>query len=176
MSGLYLYLIGFIAVCLIGATYAGYVFNRLSRMQVQLKEALGNIDLFLDQRQGILESVLPLLNQLSASSQTTVTQAVQALHDEQAAHTDDMPGRNQRLRISDQSSRQVKHQLQADHLPATARVLDSIDRSETELNGARRYYNALVREHNALVRRFPSALVALLLRIPEKDFLNDQPA
>jgi LemA protein len=176
MNGLYVYLIGFVAFCLLGAAYAGYTYNRLSRLQVQLKEALGNIDLFLDQRQGILESVTPLLDQLSAGSRTVVAGALDDLRATASEAPADMPGRAQRLSASDQSSRKVKHQLQADHLPATARVLDSIDRSETELNGARRYYNALVREHNALVHRFPSALVALLLRIREREFLNDQPA
>jgi LemA protein len=161
---------------MLGAIYAVLTYNRLSRKQVQLQEALDNIDLFLDQRQAILESVLPLLDQLSTGSRAAVTQAVEEVRISQSDAPQDMPGRSRRLATSAASSRLVKHQLQAEHLPATARVLDSIDRSETELNGARRYYNALVREHNTLVKRFPSAIVALLLRIQEREFLNDQAA
>lgn len=176
MNALTLYLVGFFSLCLLGAVYATITYNRLSRKQVQLQEALDNIDLFLDQRQAILESVLPLLDPLSADRRATVTQAVEELRTGQQDAPIDMPGRNKRLATSAASSRLVKSQLLADQLPATTRVLDSIDRSETELNGARRYYNALVREHNTLVKRFPSAIVALLLRIQEREFLNDQAA
>lgn len=176
MNALYLYLIGFFTLCVLGAAYAAMVYNRLSRKQVQLKESLDNIDLFLDQRQTVLESLLPLLDQLSESSRAAVVKAVDTVRAVPATEPSDMPGRSKRLALTAEGSRLVKQQLQVDPSPATERVLDSIDRSETELNGARRYYNALVREHNTLVKSFPSAIVALLLRIPEKEFLNDTPA
>jgi LemA protein len=173
MNALPIYLTVFFAFCLIGGAYAAVVYNRFSRRQVQIQEALDNIDLFLDQRQATLESLLPLLDQLSGQSRQTVLAAVELTR--QAQPPSDTPGRSSRIARADQSSRQVKQLLLADHRPATARVLDSIDRSETELNGARRYHNALVREHNTMVKQFPAALVALLLRIRPLEFLNDQP-
>jgi LemA protein len=176
MDALTLYLTIFFALCLAGGAYAAMIYNRFSRKQVQIQEALDNIDLFLDQRQATLESLLPLLDQLSDRSRQTVVAAVEQLRQSPAPLPADMPGRASRIARADQTSRQVKQQLQADHLPATARVLDSIDRSETELNGARRFHNALVREHNTLVKQFPAALVALLLRIRPLEFLNEQPA
>lgn len=44
--------------------------------------------------------------------------------------------------------------------------------SITEMNGAQRYYNAVVRDYNARCETFPSAIFAVLFRFQKAEYLS----
>lgn len=150
-------------------------YNRFSAKQVRIQEANENIDLFLAQRREAIASLQPLLDALSEEVRTHHRQAtldLQALTSDQDAR----PGRGNKIAQSDHSARALMAQLRPFNDTSVQRVLDRLERTEVELNGARRYHNALVREHNTQIRTFPTAMVALLLRIREKEYIKDTPA
>jgi LemA protein len=51
---------------------------------------------------------------------------------------------------------------------------DQLANIETELQGARRYYNATVRDLNSTIQSFPPAMIARLLGFSEEPFYQDE--
>lgn len=171
MSPLVILFITVFALALMGGLVALTYYNRFSEKQVRIREALDNISLFWGQRQSGLESLLPMLEHFDQAMKSDLERA-QVLAN--ATHQDaSMPGRTDQSSEADRLARRIMSNLRTDSAKLhVQQILDRLERAETELNGARRYHNALVREHNTMVKGFPSAMVALIFRIQEMSYLT----
>lgn len=149
-----------------------YYYNRFSRLRTQIEESMGNIDLYLGKQNALLQSVADTLEAGDIELPAQLKAALEA--GERAQEAGNIPGKAGQMHLSAReaastSQRLRQHGGQHAHL---RHQLDQMDTNATDLEGAQRYYNALVREHNLLVTRLPSAIVAMFLSFKKMPFLQ----
>ncbi len=176
LSGIW-YIFGGVFGCTLLAGLMGVlVYNQMSSLRVRMEESLRTIDILVDRRQGQLLTIANLLRKLELAG---LDEAQSALENGRKAMEDkSVPGKARGLDASDKAIQalmltagsQLELRNNAEYDPAQR----AIEKTNIELDGARRYYNALVRDYNMKVERLPSALYALLLRMKKLDYLDIQ--
>ncbi|MEM6272644.1 MAG: LemA family protein [Bacteroidota bacterium] len=155
-----------------------YQYNRFTRNRIKRREALHNIDLFLKRQSELLNQFGDLLRRLELPVPPEIESARQA--SARAYQTSPIPGKAGHLKAADQQYyrliRQANQYPQAQRRPDFSHLLEALEKNAAELQGARRYHNALVRDYNIRVETMPSALAALTLRFKKTDFLTDSNA
>lgn len=154
-----------------------YYYNRFSRLKVQMEESLRTLDVLLDRRQGQLLQIATLFKRLGLLGENDAKSAIEM--GRKAMDARNAPQKAQGMDEADKAVQQLFIQSaghpelhkNAEFEPAHR----AIEKTNIEIDGARRYYNALVRDYNVLASRMPSALFALLLRYQKVDFLEAKP-
>lgn len=154
-----------------------YYYNRFSGLKVKREEALRTLDVFLDRRQGQLLQIATLFKRLGLLGENDAKTALEAGRKAIDAHS--VPQKAEGLAASDdavqklfiQSAAHPELHKNAEFEPA----MRAIEKTNIEIDGARRYYNALVRDYNLMVNRMPSAIYGLLLRYQQADYLETAP-
>jgi LemA protein len=165
---------GVFGFTLLTGLLGAYYYNVMSGLRNRMEESLRTIDILVDRRQGQLLQVATLLRKLELKGLDEVQVALE--NGRKAMDTRDIPGKSRGMADADNaiqelmivSSAQIELRNHADFDP----VQRAIEKTNIELDGARRYYNALVRDYNMKVERVPSALYALLLKMTKADYLN----
>jgi LemA protein len=151
-----------------------FYYNKLTSLKVKMEESLRTLDVLLDRRQGQLQLVADLLKRLGLPAFQEAEIALD--QGKRAMEADNVPGKAIGLQKSEDALRKVLALAEQEENMVKNPDYDPLQRgmekTNIEIDGARRYYNALVREYNLLVQRFPSALYALLLRQQKADFLD----
>ena len=52
------------------------------------------------------------------------------------------------------------------------KIESALDDSEHEINALRKYYNDTITEYNKLTKKFPSNIVAIMLKYKEKTYFD----
>ena len=171
MTTLSMFFVGMFAFCFLMGAFILFVFNQFSNLKTKLKEAKENISLFWDKRLETVETLQSLAGQIDEALAKDARLFVEM---SRGSHpSDDVPGQGLSDVQPEQVLKKILQRMRSHELNSQLRnALDLMERTETELNGSRRYYNALVREHNIKVNSFPSALVAILFRFTEMEFIN----
>jgi LemA protein len=154
-----------------------YYYNRFSGMRVRMEESLRTLDILLDRRQGQLLTIATLFKRLGLFGENDARTAIETGRKamdsravpQKALGLDEADQAVQKLFI--QSAEHPELEQHAEFAPAHR----AIEKTNIEIDGARRYYNALVRDYNVMVGRLPSAMFALLLRYPQADYLETKP-
>jgi LemA protein len=151
-----------------------FYYNQMAGLKVRMEESLRTIDVLVDRRQGQLLQVANLLRKLELNG----LDAVQVALDNSRKVMEDrsVPGKARGMEEADKaiqemlviSSSEPELRNNSEFDPAQR----AIEKVNIELDGARRYYNALVRDYNLKVERLPSALYALLLRMKKADYFD----
>lgn len=168
---------GSFGFCLVVGLLGIYYFNKFQSLRVRMDEALKTLDVLVDRRQGQLLQIAVLFKRLGLLGENEAKSAIEAGRraieqvsvPQKAAGLVEADNAVQKLFLN--ASEHPELQKDAEYEPAHR----LIEKTNVEIDGARRYYNALVREHNLLVNRMPSALYALLLRVRAVDFLETKP-
>ena len=151
-----------------------YFYNRFVRSKTKIREALGNVDMYLSHRQDYLSQLRAVVARHDQQKAQTVETAIHA--GQSAREQGPVPDRANRLEQANRLTQTVMKEVRKiPDLNKTAefnRIMQDLEKAEFEFKGAIRYYNALVREHNILVETFPSAIVAILLRFKKAHFLD----
>ena len=162
---------------LVAGFFGIYYYNVMTTLKVRMEESLRTLDVLVDRRQGQLLTVANLLRRLELKG---LDEAQVALENGRKAMQDStVPGKARGLDEADKaiqammilSNDQIELRNNADFDPAQR----AIEKTNIEIDGARRYFNALVRDYNMKVERVPSALFALLLRMKKADYLDTTP-
>ena len=156
--------------------YALGIYNRLVRLRALVKEAFSGITVQLRRRADLIPNLV---------------ESVQGY----AAHEREVFEEVSRARAATVNAGSVQATAQADaqmtgllgrlfavaeaypELKANTNFLqlqDQLSSIETELQGARRYYNATVRDLNSTVQSFPPVLIAGPLGFKEEPFYQDE--
>ena len=156
--------------------YALGIYNRLVRLRALVKEAFSGITVQLRRRADLIPNLV---------------ESVQGY----AAHEREVFEEVSRARAATVNAGSVQATAQADaqmtgllgrlfavaeaypELKANTNFLqlqDQLSSIETELQGARRYYNATVRDLNSTIQSFPPVLIAGPLGFKEEPFYQDE--
>lgn len=168
---------GTFGFCLLVGLLGVYYYNKFSGLKVRMAESLRTLDVLLDRRQGQLLQIATLFKRLGLLGENDAKTAIERSRTAMDARS--VPQKAQELAEADEavqklflhSAGQPDLQKSAEFEPAYR----AIEKTNVEIDGARRYYNALVRDYNLLVHCMPSALYALLLRYREVDYLEVKP-
>lgn len=167
---------GSFGFCLVVGLLGVYYYNKFQGLRIRMDEALKTLDVLMDRRQGQLLQIATLFKRLGLLGENEARTAIEA--GRQAIDQRSVPQKAAGMDVADAAVQKLflnaadhpELQRDAEYEPAQ----QMIQKTNVEIDGARRYYNALVRDHNLLVNRMPSALYALLLRIQAVDFLENK--
>jgi LemA protein len=170
---------GFVKILLIlgavlGAAllYLISLFNRLVRLRAMADEAFAGIDVQLKRRWDLIPKLVAVVQGASSFEKSTLTAVTEARQKAQAAQT--LPQRE----AAEQALGLALGNIFAVHeaypeLKATQGYLElqkQISALEDELQLARRYFNAVVRDYNSFGQSFPALLFAPAAGFKPRDY------
>lgn len=151
-----------------------WVFNRLIGLKVRAAGAWSDIDVQLKRRADLVPQLVQTVRGYAAHESATLERTVQARG---RATSSQSPA--ERGRIESEMGRQI-HQivalaeaypnLKADELFRSLHA--NLVEAEDGIQSARRYYNAVVRDYNTMLRQFPQSLVAAIARLQPREFFE----
>lgn len=156
--------------------YAVGIYNRLVRLRALVKEAFSGITVQLRRRADLIPNLVEtvqgyathereVFEQVTARrAEATSAGSVQATAQADAA----MTGLLGRLMAVAENYPELKANQNF------LQLQDQLASIETELQGARRYYNATVRDLNSTIQSFPPVLIARPAGFSEEPFYEDQ--
>jgi LemA protein len=166
-------ILGVIALLLL---YVVSVYNRLVRMRALVREAFSGITVQLRRRADLIPNLVQTVQGYATHERETLeaviahrTDPVKAGSVEATAQAD--------AQFSGMLGRLMAVAEAYPDLKANSNFLDLQDELSTiegELQGARRYYNATVRDLNTSVQSFPNVLVANPLGFREEPFYQEE--
>jgi LemA protein len=164
-----------LAVVVLLLLYAVGLYNRLVRLRALVKEAFSGITVQLRRRADLIPNLVQTV-QGYASHEREVLEAVTA---QRAAATG--AGSVEATAAADAQTTSLLGRLMVvaeayPDLKANQNFLDlqgQLSTIETELQSARRYYNATVRDLNSTIQSFPAVLIARPMGFSEEPFYTD---
>lgn len=162
-----------IAVVVVLAFYIIGVNNKYVRLRNQSEEAGSALDAHLKQRYDLVPNLVETVKGYAKHEQKTLTAVIEARNAAIGAPT---------LEARDEADKAFTSTLRSlfalsesyPDLKANQGFLDlqsQLTRIEEQLLGARKYYNAVIKQINTLCELFPSSLVAKLLHFSKKEYL-----
>ena len=163
LSSSLLFAIGFIVL-----------YNALVKGKNKLNEAWSGIEVQLKRRYDLIPNLVAVVERFSAH-EVEIMGSIENLKKEALAH-DSVPGRatseNQLFNTLNKVIGTVNDAPEAQADTQFLKLQETLFEIEDHLQKARRYYNALVRDHNHRCTLFPSAIVAALLNIKKEAFFD----
>ena len=167
-----------IAVLVLLIFYLIMVYNRLVRQRALVKEGFSGITVQLRRRADLIPNLVSTVEGYATHERETLSEVIAHRADpmkargvEATAQADNafsaMLGRLMAVA-------EAYPELQADE--NFRQLQDEISEIEEELQGARRYYNATVRDLNTSIQSFPDVMVARPMGFREEPFYSDEDA
>lgn len=161
-------------VIVAAAAYTVFIFNRLVALSARADNAWSDIDVQLRKRHDLVPRLVETVSGYATHEQSTLENVVEARAGATAAHGPaDQAAAETRLNQGFARLIAVAEaypDLKADDLFRS--LHDQLIDVEDDLESARRYYNAVVRDLNTLTAQFPSSLVAQLTGRRRRDFFE----
>jgi LemA protein len=164
-----------IGILVLAALYAVAVYNRLVRLRALAREGFSGITVQLRRRADLVPNLVSTVQGYATHERETLdqviahrTDAVSAKSVEATAQADNMMSAMLGRLIA---VAEAYPDLKADD--NFRQLQDELAGLEGELQGARRYYNATVRDLNTRVRSFPDMLFAGPLGFGEEPYYQD---
>jgi LemA protein len=170
-------LVGWIilGVVVVGLLYVMGVYNRLVRLRALVKEAFSGITVQLRRRADLIPNLVETVQGYATHEREVFeevsanrSKALSAGSVEATAQADaQMTGLLGRLFAVAEAYPELKANTNF------LQLQDQLASVETELQGARRYYNATVRDLNSTIQSFPPVLIARPMGFAEEPFYQD---
>ena len=163
-----------IAVLVALSIFAVMTFNRLVQLSKRADGAWSDIDVQLKRRWDLIPALVETVKGYARHESTTLQEVVQARADATASTSIDQRSTHERT-LSNSVSRlfaiaEAYPDLKAnDGFQSLHRSLIEI---EDSVQSARRYYNAVIRDLNTAIQRFPSVLIAKATGFHERSFFQ----
>jgi len=157
-------LIIIVVIVVLIALYAVFMYNALVRLRQMVREAWSGIDVQLKRRADLIPNLVETVKGYASHERETLSNVTEMRARAQSVPPGDVAGRAQaegmlgqalgRLIAVAESYPDLKASANFQELQAT------LDKLESEIQMARRYYNGSARELNVKVESFPSNIVA----------------
>ena len=165
-----------LGVIVLIALFAIMIYNRLVRLRALVKEAFSGITVQLRRRADLIPNLVETVKGYASHEKTTfeeITRARAAMTGSQgvaatAAADAQMTGLIGRLFAVAEAYPELRASENFQQLQA------EISSIETELQSARRYYNATARDLNTRIQSFPDTLFARPLGFTEEEYYKDE--
>jgi len=157
--------------------WAAWTFNRLIRVQNRSQGAWSDVDVQLKRRHDLVGNLVETVKGYARHERTTLEQVVRARTLAEDARNSGRP--RYAGPAEDKLTGGVRQLLAVAEdypdLKASDRFLDlqrALTGVEDDLQNARRYYNAVVRDLNTRIQSFPDMLVSRTLGFEEREFFE----
>ena len=169
------YVLPFIAVGIV--VWGAVIFNRLIHLRNRSQGAWADIDVQLKRRHDLVGNLVETVKGYAAHEKSTLEEVVQARTRAESARDSAEP--REAGKAEDRLSGGVKSLFALAEaypdLKASDRFLDlqrALVEVENDLQNARRYYNAVVRDLNTRIQSVPDLMVARPLGFREREFFE----
>jgi LemA protein len=165
-----------LVLALLGAlAWVALVFNGLVRLRNRAQGSWADIDVQLKRRHDLVENLVETVKGYAAHERETLDRVVRVRAQAEGARSGGRPGEAGEAENRLTGGVRTLFALAEAYpdLKASDRFLDlqrSLSELEDDLQNARRYYNAVVRDLNTRIQSFPHLLVARPLGFRERDF------
>jgi LemA protein len=158
------------------ALYAIVTYNRLVRARQMVKEGWSGIDVQLKKRANLIPNLVSAVKGYM-KHERELLEKVTELRSRSLAMAQATPAERSRVEqeISSLLGRITVAMENYPELRASRNILDLQEQLKTiehDIQMARRYYNATVRDNNILVESFPSNLIAALFRFTRAEYFE----
>jgi LemA protein len=165
-----------LAIIVLVAVYAVFVYNGLVRARQVAEEAWSGIDVQLKRRADLIPNLIETVKGYAAHEKTTLEEVVALRNKAQAVPAGDVAARGQAEGLLGQALGRVLALAEAyPDLKANenfAELQHTLETMESEIQMARRYYNGAVRDLNVKVESFPSNVVAGRFGFSKREFFE----
>lgn len=159
----------------IGA-YAVIIYNGLVKARQMVREAWSGIDVQLKRRADLIPNLLETVKGYASHEKDTLAEVTEMRTRAQGVPAGDVAGRAAAEGMLSQALGKLFAVAEAyPDLKANENFRDlqqSLDKMETEIQMARRYYNGAARDLNVKVESFPSNLVANTFKFEQADYFE----
>ena len=171
-----------VLIVIIGAV-AGFVislYNALVRARQMAQEAWSGIDVQLKRRADLIPNLVETVKGYASHERGTLEEVVEKRNKAQSVAANDVAGRAQAEGELTQALGRLFALSEAyPDLKANQNFADlqaSIERTESEIQMARRYYNGAARDLNVKVESFPSNIIAGQFGFEKRDYFEIEDA
>jgi len=158
------------------ALYAIVIYNALVKARQMVREAWSGIDVQLKRRADLIPNLIDTVKGYAAHEKETLAEVTQMRTRAQGVPSSDVAGRAVAEGMLSQALGKLFAVAEAyPDLKANENFLDlqqSLDKLETEIQMARRYYNGAARDLNVKVESFPSNFVASTFKFEQADYFE----
>ena len=165
-----------IFLAVIGLLVVGVVlaYNSLVRLRVRSENAWADIDVQLRRRHDLIPNLVETVQGYAEHEQETFESVVQARN--QAVDAEG-PAEQARAETGLTKALRQLFALAEDYpelraVESFTRLQESLNRIESAIQDARRYYNAVVRDYNTRVQQFPTNMIANAFGFHEREFFE----
>ncbi|TCT42019.1 LemA family protein [Martelella mediterranea] len=176
-------LITFIVLIVIVFAIIGFVislYNALVRARQTAEEAWSGIDVQLKRRADLIPNLVETVKGYAAHERGTLEEVVEKRNKAQSVASGDVAGRAEAEgELSQALGRLFALSEAYPDLKANQNFADlqaSLEKTETEIQMARRYYNGATRDLNVRVESFPSNLIAGQFGFHKRDYFEIEDA
>ncbi|WFU09679.1 LemA family protein [Rhizobium sp. CB3090] len=153
-----------LAIIVLAALYAIFIYNGLVRARQVAEEAWSGIDVQLKRRADLIPNLIETVKGYAAHERQTLEEVVELRNKAQAVPSGDVAARGQVEGLLSQALGRVIALAEAyPDLKANTNFLElqrSLEGIEGEIQMSRRYYNGATRDLNVKVESFPNNLLA----------------
>lgn len=180
VSSISLFVIVLIILGLTAAVALLYILltnNKLVSLKAMIAESQSGIEVQLEKQHRLIPSLAELVQKHAASESNLIDNLLEKLNE--VKETTDLPGRagkeNALLYTIKEviSLKNAYSELGKDK--SFLLLQENLAEVEGDLEMARRYYNAIVRDYNTRIDAFPSGIVALLLSHKKEAYFSSNP-
>ena len=165
-----------IGILLAIAAYAVVIYNGLVKARQMVREAWSGIDVQLKRRADLIPNLLETVKGYASHEKDTLAEVTEMRTRAQGVPAGDVAGRAVAEGMLTQALGKLFAVAEAyPDLKANENFRDlqqSLDKMETEIQMARRYYNGAARDLNVKVESFPSNLVANTFKFEQADYFE----
>lgn len=165
-----------IGILLVIAAYAVVIYNGLVKARQMVREAWSGIDVQLKRRADLIPNLLETVKGYASHEKDTLAEVTEMRTRAQGVPAGDVAGRAAAEGMLSQALGKLFAVAEAyPDLKANENFRDlqqSLDKMETEIQMARRYYNGAARDLNVQVESFPSNLVANTFKFEQADYFE----
>lgn len=164
----------FIVVLVAVALGIGFVYNRLVRLKNQSEGAWADIDVQLKRRYDLIPNLVETVKGYASHERETLEAVIAARNQAMNATGPAEQGKAENMLTGALKSlfalSEAYPQLRA--VEGFTSLQGSLEAIERDVQNARRYYNAVVRDLNTAIEQFPSNLVANAFRFHKQEFFE----
>jgi LemA protein len=155
--------------------WAAFVFNRLVGLRNRARGAWSDIDVQLKRRHDLIDNLVEAVKGYAHHEKNVLERVAAARSNAEGARTEQRPeaAGTAESALSGEVTRLFALAEAYPDLKASERFLDlqrALTEVEDDLQNARRYYNAVVRDHNTRIQVFPDLLLAGPFGFREREF------
>lgn len=173
----------FIVLIVIAGALAGFIislYNALVRARQMAEEAWSGIDVQLKRRADLIPNLVETVKGYAAHERGTLEEVVEKRNKAQSVAAGDVAGRAQAEgELTQALSRLFALSEAYPDLKANRNFADlqaSLEKTESEIQMARRYYNGATRDLNVRVESFPSNIIAGQFGFHKRDYFEIEDA